>query len=402
MTRRIALLFCSLLGVGHSNFVSSQEIELLSAVSVSGDALDRSGRSECLAAGVPHNRLGGFSGIEFIGGDRYLILADRGPGDGATDYACRVHEARLTLRQGKSCQVEFELLSTTMLRDEKDRALTGSFAALGPPRSDSVLRFDPEGIRRSPSGMTWLSDEYGPSIVGFDSTGQREQVLTIPTRYKIAAPSAETGKEDVVNKSGRQENRGLEGLAISPDGTRLYGLMQGPLLQDGSRNEKGERAGANCRLLEVNLPSGSTREFVYPLEHGSLGLNEILAINDTEFLVIERDGKEGAEAKAKHIYHIDLAGASDVSGENSLPQLRLSAEVTVKKKLLIDLLDPRFGLSGDKFPQKVEGLTFGPTLADGRRLLIVCTDNDFIAEKASWIYCFALPKAVMGEFGWGY
>jgi hypothetical protein len=59
------------------------------------------------------------------------------------------------------------------------------------------------------------------------------------------------------------------------------------------------------------------------------------------------------------------------------------------------LLDRRFGLVGDSCPEKVEGLTFGPSLPDGRRLLIVCVDNDFQPDQSSWFYAFAVdPKSL--------
>lgn len=369
----------------------AQQVELLDSVCVNGDARDHSRLKDLLVGDVPHDRLGGFSGIEHVGDGRYWILSDRGPGDGAANYACRIHEARISPLRDANTKFTFELLSTTLLRDEQNQNLTGFAMAIDRRRADRGLRFDPEGIRQSPDGVLWLSDEYGPSIVGFDEKGRRTRALKLPARYAIEHPSAEPGQEDTLNCSGRQENRGLEGLAISTDGKRLYGLMQGPLLQDGARNEKGERVGVNCRIVEIEIATGATRELVYPLEQGSLGLNEILTVNDHEFLVIERDSKEGAEATTKQIYKIDIQGAADVAAKDSLPQARLTDEVVVKKKLLIDLLDPRYGLSGDKFPQKVEGLTFGPTLPDGRRLLVVCTDNDFLAEKGSWLYFFALP-----------
>ena len=113
-------------------------------------------------------------------------------------------------------------------------------------------------------------------------------------------------------------------------------------------------------------------------------------MDDGQFLVIERDGKEGKEATAKRIYQVDLRGATPIEGGECLPANGLSADACVKKRLLIDLLDPKFELAGEKFPQKVEGLSFGPTLPDGRRLLVVCTDNDFLSDKASWFYFFAV------------
>ena len=63
----------------------------------------------------------------------------------------------------------------------------------------------------------------------------------------------------------------------------------------------------------------------------------------------------------------------------------------VRKRVLIDLLDPAFGLAGARFPEKIEGLAFGPNLADGRRLLVVASDNDFDAAEPIRFWFFAVP-----------
>src|SRR5262249_8393689 len=153
------------------------------------------------------------------------------------------------------------------------------------------------------------------------------------------------------NLAGRQSNRGMEGLAIIPEGTKLYGLMQSPLIQDGPLNELNQRRGVNARLLELDLASGATREFLYQLDSRSNGTNEILAVDDHVFLVIERDGNPGLAAVTKKIFKIDIAGATDISSLTSLPQTGAPPGVVpVAKTLLIDLLDPAFGLAGPSFP----------------------------------------------------
>ena len=62
----------------------------------------------------------------------------------------------------------------------------------------------------------------------------------------------------------------------------------------------------------------------------------------------------------------------------------------MSKTLIIDLLDPRFGVVESGLPAKIEGLAFGPDLADGRHLLIVTSDNDFIATEATSFMAFAI------------
>ncbi|MCQ8780484.1 esterase-like activity of phytase family protein, partial [Escherichia coli] len=78
----------------------------------------------------------------------------------------------------------------------------------------------------------------------------------------------------------RQANRGMEGLAISPDGSKLYGLMQNALIQDGALSPTNARVSTNSRLVEITLATGALREFYYQLDGVGYGLNEIVAIND--------------------------------------------------------------------------------------------------------------------------
>ncbi len=201
-----------------------------------------------------------------------------------------------------------------------------------------------------------------------------------------------------LNKSGRQANRGFEGLAITPDGKALLAVLQSPLLQDGAMAGK-HRGGVNVRVLAVNIANGKTKEFVYPLSDGRKnGLNEILAVNGRQFLVHERDGEEGDKATFKAIFLADLQGATDVSGMTHLPADKLPPGVRpMSKKLLINLLDPAWGLAG-KLPAKTEGLAFGPDLPDGRHLLLLTSDNDFHPRQAIQFYAFAIDPSVLPDY----
>jgi hypothetical protein len=132
-------------------------------------------------------------------------------------------------------------------------------------------------------------------------------------------------------------------------------------------------------------------------------VNEILAINDHEFLVIERDGNAGAAAAFKKIFKIDIAAATnaatDIRAVAALPTTGLpTGVVPVSKVLFLDLLDPAFGLVGASFPEKIEGLAFGPDLPDGRHLLIVTNDNDFIPAQPNRFLAFAIDRVHLPDF----
>src|SRR6185295_10616902 len=96
----------------------------------------------------------------------------------------------------------------------------------------TTLRLDPEGIRVGSNGNFYVSDEYGPFLFEFDRQGHLVQRIGVPAKFAISNPSADPNQELLGNSSGRQGNRGMEGLAISPDGRTLFGMMQNALLQD--------------------------------------------------------------------------------------------------------------------------------------------------------------------------
>jgi hypothetical protein len=268
----------------------------------------------------------------------------------------------------------------------------------------ATLRLDPEGIRVSATGTFFISDEYGPYLFEFDRQGHLLRRITLPAKFKIANPSDDPNTELLGNTAGRQANRGMEGLAISPDGRFLFGLMQNALLQDHGLNPppSTDRLGLNSRLVKVNLQTGETNEYVYVMEaiNRGQGANELLAINDHEFLVIERDNRSRLQIPPqdptrKKIWKINLNGATDVSGIASLPAGALPAGVTpVTKTLFIDLLDPVLGLF-NTIPEKLEGLAWGPDLPDGRHVLYVTSDNDLNLTLDTQIYSFAIDPSLL-------
>jgi hypothetical protein len=179
--------------------------------------------------------------------------------------------------------------------------------------------------------------------------------------------------------------------------------MQNALLQDnGLSPGTTDRLGRNNRILKIDLATGQTHEYVYVLDaiNRGQGACEILAINDHEFLVIERDNRSFLQTPPqaptrKTIYKIDLTGATDVSGIASLPAGALPVGVVpVSKTLFIDLLDAAFNLA-PTIPEKIEGLAWGQNLEDGRHVLYVISDNDLNPDLATQIYAFAIDPSLL-------
>ncbi|MBS0357451.1 MAG: esterase-like activity of phytase family protein [Proteobacteria bacterium] len=391
-------------------------IALIGQGSLSGT--DLSGLTGTLENGQAANLLGGLgSAIAWAGGDTFLLAPDRGPNavnwnaavDNTTSWIPRFQTLSLGLSgtsfSSSSVATLTPTLSATTLLSSTTALNYGSAPVLSGSngqnyftgRSDAFdaglstnsanARLDPEGIRVAGDGKSvYVSDEYGPYIYRLDrATGERTGVITLPDKFAVSNLSAVGDTEIANNTSGRVANKGMEGLAITPDGKTLVGIMQSPLIQDGGTN-----AGV-VRIVTVDLATGKvTHEYAYQLENiGTAakpkytGISEIVAINDHEFLIDERDGKGlGDDSKAvfKKLYHVDLSTAQDVSnitGESAL------AAKAVGKSVFADLaaLLKANGYTDRMIPAKIEGLAFGPdVLVDGvlQHTLIVTNDNDFL------------------------
>lgn len=236
---------------------------------------------------------------------------------------------------------------------------------------------DSEGLALAADGSFWVSDEYGPHIVHFDASGR--------TIERINPFGTGTGGRKIpLVFALRRANRGMEGLAITPDGSTLIGAMQNPL--DNPTAAIGRTSNAN-RILSFNIATGDTKTFVYEADAVGNFISEIQALTATTFLVIERDANyQGGTpaALSKRVYKVDISGATDVSDATNsangkvfgtkvleaLTPAERSANgiIPVTKTLVYDLLTLPGGYPHDK----LEGVTLV-----GKDLLVVSNDDDF-------------------------
>jgi hypothetical protein len=266
-------------------------------------------------------------------------------------------------------------------------------------------RLDPESIKISNNGRSvFISDEYGPYVYQFDrASGARVRSFRLPDSFAVipnTTTSTETGNfgTDTQNSNssrllGRVANKGAEGLAITPDGRTLVVALQSALIQDGGTGPNG----AFTRIVTIDIPSGNVKaQYAYPLFATKPGkfatISEILAINDHQFLVDERDGKgfEGggsAVYKVLNLVDIQAPGVADVSSNSSF-LTNSPASVALRKVPFLDIvavtkahgLDPSVDL-----PAKLEGITFGQDVSlngSTKHTLYLSTDNDFLASFA--------------------
>jgi hypothetical protein len=181
--------------------------------------------------------------------------------------------------------------------------------------------YDPEGLVVLKDGTFWVSDEYGPYITHFDTTGKEIERLSpwvsgVPLATDSAFHNIDTAHPLPVELQNRTKNKGMEGLTVTPDGKTLVGIMQSALTQPDLAGAKTALITAT-RIVTIDLKTKAMHEYLYllddPANHAGNANSEITAISNTKFLVDERDGNVGAGA-FKQLYLIDLSGATDVLG----------------------------------------------------------------------------------------
>lgn len=419
LVARLAGLFVltSAMGSAHAAF------ELI-GIGTLGGTTDLSGLTGTLENGNPASILGGMgSGLAWAGGNTFLALPDRGPNavaytggsaiDNTTSYIARFNTVTLDVTATPSAvpagtvpyTVTPTLQSTTLLWSSTPLTY-GSTAGLPSAvpsqntagkyyftgRSDGFVagsssnvndaRLDPESIRVSKDGKSiYVSDEYGPYVYQFDrSTGERTRSFTLPSNLAVPNANAVGATEISGNTVGRVANKGMEGLAISPDGKTLFGFMQSPLAQDGGDG------GRYNRIVKIDIASGAVSQFAFDNQINGKAYNssELLALNDHELIVLERDGKglgDGTKAAVKQLVKIDLTGATEVSNITDL-RTQPGAAIVGTKFLDIRAALNAAGVPDARIPAKLEGIAFGEdVVVNGKTMhtLYLANDNDFLA-----------------------
>lgn len=301
--------------------------------------------------------IGGLSALVYDeASDRYLALADDPDRGGARFYSLEIDLSDGALDPG-----DVRFLAVTPIRPEPDRkAFTGE-------------SLDPEGLALSEHGTLYLSSEGHarsgtPPFVGeMSRDGRLARRFRLPRAFQ-PGPSR-----------GIRHNQGFESLTRLPSGF-LVTATEGPLRQDGP--ELTPERGGTVRLLVYDPATGRpTREHRHAVGPVALapetpdtfhtnGLVELLAVDDTTLLALERSYTAGL-GNVIRLYSISL------DAESTGSPLRSSSPVDLGAALGLDM-------------DNVEGMTWGPRLPDGRRTLVMISDDNFNPEQVTQILAFAV------------
>jgi len=292
-------------------------------------------------------RLGGFSGLSYLGSDRevhrFVTLTDRGPNaeavEGFRPFALPEFQPQLVWLEINTLTGRYKITQRRILRGPLGEPLNGLPPPLGLQAQErptdvymrelapSLNGIDGESLVQDPRGGFWVGDEYGPALIRFSEEGVERERLT-------------PGAGLPLDYAKRKTNRGFEGLAIHAN--KLIAFLQGPIPSEG----------LNGRILEIDILSRKTREFLYPFDSKETArIGDAVALANGQILVIERDDLVPSQGGSqKRVYRVTL------KQENK----------PVKKEEVVDLVKAGFEF------QKAEGLGLLP---DGR--LLIGNDNDF-------------------------
>jgi len=265
---------------------SSAQPAFVNGILIPGNLLDATGQP-----GANGGRFGFFSDIYYDPAtDEWWALSDRGPGGGLISYGTRVQRFAIDIDFLTGHISNFRVLETVKFtnpkgpKDGDGKAMNG-LNPLDLNGFEGTLgrSFDPEGLVIDPrTGNFLVADEYGPSLYSFDRKGRLAKEFETPDNLipRVGSNTNYVALRDACGGSvpvplcgatgGRQDNRGYEGLAVSPDGSRLLAVLQDPLINEPGPNNG--RTGRNVRIIVFDNDRHSPTygkslvQYVYQLE----------------------------------------------------------------------------------------------------------------------------------------
>ena len=366
-------------------------------------------------------RLGSIgSGMFRTGSDKphqFFMLTDRGPNgqpDGKRTFPVPDFDPAIVKVRVKGKKLE--ILKRIPLKTTKGDPVTGlpNFSEVDSPVSDTPPApdevpynfdaskplevynqngLDTEDIVRTSKGDFWIVDEYRPSVLKVSGDGT-VQARYVPKGLKDEFTNVGYPVYDTLpaEHAYRRQNRGYEGLALSPDQKHLFVALQSPLQLPPNTNAG--RDSRNTRILRLDLNGHVTGEFVYRFEDAAgfdpdngarardMKISGLYAISDKKVLVLERTDF------VARVYLVDVSGATELGSWkpptgaalnyietlNADGALQTSGITPLNKQLVIDL-DSVKGM-----PDKIESIA-----VVNRSTLAVANDNDFgLTDNPTW------------------
>lgn len=308
--------------------------------------------------------LGGISGIDRAPDDTYYLISD----DKAEASPVRFYTAHMYYTA--SSFDSLVLSKVVFIKNEQHKEYAKNTC-------------DPESIRfdRSNHTLLWSSEgiynKIQPAVNRIDKRGNYISTLPLPKQFIYSNDT----------NNGLHSNEAIEGISLANHNKDLWIVNESPAYQDGPQ-AKPYHTRSPLRLSLIDTKTGKVKkQFAYMLEPVAdapekptdfyiNGVSELLSINDSTLLIIERSYTKGMHNTIR-IYEASINGATDVK---SMSGLKEATYTPVRKKLITNLKQ-----TGLNYIDNIEGVTFGKPLPNGHQTLIFVSDNNFSSQQQTQI-----------------
>jgi len=329
--------------------------------------------------------VGGLSGIDYDEqNDQYYMISD----DPSQFSPARIYTAKIAIKENKIDTVQLTGV-TFILQEDGTQYPKYQFG--------KNSKADGESVRYNPTKKTLVWSNEGerlfrktdttivqPALTFISTTGKYLDTVPLPAGFHITKQNY-----------GVRKNAFFEGLSYADQYNTLYASLEEPLYQDGQQSHF-EFDGALTRILKFDVANKkNVAQYAYNLDALPIkptvesdwnlnGISEILAINNHTLIVMERAWAKGRDDHSfVKLYLVDLNGAENVINNSSFLK---NPPKPLTKKLLFDFDSLNMHIDN------IEGITFGPRLANGHESLVFCVDNNFGKTQIQQFFLFEVVK----------
>lgn len=248
----------------------------------------------------------------------------------------------------------------------------------------SARTVDPEAIRLAPNGNLYWSSEgnwgttastlFQPFVREMTTSGKFVREFKTPAIYNYVDNTT----------TGGRSNKLFEALTVAPDGT-VFVANEDALIQDGPLTTL--QAGSVVRVTALDPATGTAKaQYAYQLPKIPVdapagapfgpdnGLSDFLAIGNQRFIAVERAFASGIGNTIRLVLTEINAGTTNVASMASLSGT--AAYTPMTRKLLLEMPIDYQGVKLDN----IEAITWGKTLSNGHRTIVLAADNNFTAN----------------------
>lgn len=326
---------------------------------------------------------GGISGLDRASDGSYWTISDDRGGERGTP---RFYNLSIDHGDTDATRITVRINRQTNMQRED-----------GTPFPSTARTVDPEAIRQAPNGNLYWSSEgnWGTTAATLFQPFVRE--MTTDGRFvrEFRTPAIYNYVDNTT--TGGRSNKIFEALTVAPDGT-LFVANEDALIQDGPITSV--QTGSVVRVTALDAVTGTAKaQYAYQLPKIPVdapagapfgpdnGLSDFLAIGNRKFIAVERAFAAGIGNTIRLVQTEITDATTDVTG---IAKLNTAPYTPMTRKLLLEMPITYQGIKLDN----IEAITWGKTLPNGNRTLVLAADNNFTAntQATQFIVFEVLPN----------